>query len=96
MRERVNSVSFLCFYPVTEILSSLTFPVCHAVKKEPVGGEGPVPDEAHIMAGLDTCYGKERHSLAGAVQGAGPRSPGDGDLRRAVRRPLPVTVDLLN
>lgn len=87
-------VLFLCFEPVTEILSSLTFPVSHAVEKQPVGGERPVLDEAHVMAGLDARHAKERHSLACAVQGAGPRSPGDGDLHRVVRRPFPVTVDL--
>lgn len=52
-------------------------------------------DKAHVMAGFDARYGKERHSSAGAVQRASPRSPGDSNLHRAVGRPLPVTVDLV-
>lgn len=71
-----------------------TFPVCHAVEKQPVGVEGPVLDEAHVMAGLDARHGEERHSLAGAVQGARPLSPGDAYLHRAVGRPFLVTVNL--
>lgn len=51
-------------------------------------------DEAHVVAGLDARHGEERHALAGAVQRAGPRAVGDSDLRRAVGRPLPVTVHL--
>lgn len=73
---------------------SLTFSVCHAVKKQPVGVEGPVFDEAHVMAGLDARHSEERHPLACAVQGAGPRTPGNTDLHRVVGRSLSVTVDL--
>lgn len=62
----------------------LTFPVSHTVKKQPVGGEGPVPDEAHVMAGLDACHSKERHSLAGGVRRAGPWPPRNTNLKGAV------------
>lgn len=50
--------------------------------------------EAHVMARFDACHGKERHSLAGAVQGARPGSLRDGNLHWAVGHSLPVTVDL--
>lgn len=52
-------------------------------------------DEAHVMAGLDARHSEERHALAGVVQGAGPRSPGDTYLHRAVGHPVLVTVDLI-
>lgn len=51
-------------------------------------------DEAHVMAGLDAGHGEERQPLAGAVQGARPRSPRNADLPGLMGGPLPVTVDL--
>lgn len=51
--------------------------------------------EAHIMAGLDARHGKERHSLAGAVQRARPWSLRGGNLHGAVGHSLPMTVDLM-
>lgn len=74
---------------------SFTFPIRHAVEKQPVGVEGPVLDEAHVMAGLDARHSEERHSLSRAVQGACPLFPGDANLHRAVGRSFPVTVDLV-
>lgn len=52
-------------------------------------------DEADVVAGLDARHRKQRHALAGAVQGAAPRAPGDRNLYRTVGRPFPVTVDLV-
>ena len=52
-------------------------------------------DEANVMAGLDAGHSEERHSLTDTLERAGPRSPGDNDLHRAVGNPFLVAVDLI-